>query len=36
MGNHHAPFWIGGGGSNPFADHTPTMSGMRIIVVGER
>jgi transposase len=21
-GNFHARFWIGGGGSNPFADHT--------------
>jgi len=21
-GNTHARFWIGGGGSNPFADHT--------------
>jgi hypothetical protein len=21
-GNAHARFWIGGGGSNPFADHT--------------
>src|SRR5207245_7938817 len=22
IGNDHARFWIGGGGSNPFADHT--------------
>ena len=25
-GNFHARFWIGGGGSNPFADHTKERS----------
>ncbi len=25
-GNFHARFWIGGGGSNPFADHTKARS----------
>jgi len=25
-GNFHARFWIGGGGSNPFADHTQERS----------
>ena len=25
IGNDHARFWIGGGGSNPFADHSDVM-----------
>jgi hypothetical protein len=44
MGNYHAPFWIGGGGSNPFADHTRSVpvlakamsAPMRITVVLDR